>query len=407
MENEKRIDFIDEEYMQSVFKPTAEGYLEGRAIVTNIGVFPYVMADGSIRREARIPEEVFSSDSIHSLKLKPITNNHPMERVTAENIKEYQIGFTGDKIEYDSYHLSAPMSITDQETIMDVNNGKRAFSCGYSVDIDPTPGNFMGMAYDAIQRNIRYNHIAVVDQGRAGDAARMKLDSAEKIGLLLREDQSNIDSKQKELENSNDKKDGGSVMEQNVKIDGVDYKVDKDVKKYIHQLETKNDELQKMSETEIKQLKEDTAKIEAERDQYKDDADKFKKELEDSKEVKGDEFDKAVDARIQLLASAGLAEVEIKSDMSEIDIKKEVVKKVSPSAIEKLDSADDIYIQARFDLALEKLEELKKDKQDVANILKKDSLKNDSSEEKSTEDYKKDMVDYAVNLWKTKGKEDK
>ena len=92
-----RIDFVDiepwleEHSIETGFKKTTEGYLEGRAIVSNVGVFTYVLPDGTIQRELRPPEEVFAEESINSLKLKPITNDHPAEKVTTENIKKYHI----------------------------------------------------------------------------------------------------------------------------------------------------------------------------------------------------------------------------------------------------------------------------------------------------------------------------
>ncbi|MCX7015414.1 MAG: alpha/beta hydrolase fold domain-containing protein, partial [Candidatus Sumerlaeota bacterium] len=56
-----------------------------------------------------------------------------------------------------------------------IEAGKTALSCGYTCDLEHTPGNWMGIKYDAIQRNIRYNHMAVVKAGRAGDAAKLHM----------------------------------------------------------------------------------------------------------------------------------------------------------------------------------------------------------------------------------------
>jgi hypothetical protein len=43
-------------------------------------------------------------------------------------------------------------------------------SAGYELDLDPTPGEYQGRRYDAVQRNIRINHVAAVPLGRAGTA---------------------------------------------------------------------------------------------------------------------------------------------------------------------------------------------------------------------------------------------
>ena len=74
----KRYDSLDPgKWMTTAFTKTPEGFLTGRAIVTNVGVFTYRNKDGGITRELRPPEEVFAVDSLNSLKLKPVVNNHP------------------------------------------------------------------------------------------------------------------------------------------------------------------------------------------------------------------------------------------------------------------------------------------------------------------------------------------
>ena len=96
-EQMKRFDNIDgSDWMTIPFERTAEGFLKGRAIVTSIGVFNYRRADGSIQRELRLPEEVFSTGTLDSLKMKPVTLNHPNEFVTSENAGELSVGSLGD-----------------------------------------------------------------------------------------------------------------------------------------------------------------------------------------------------------------------------------------------------------------------------------------------------------------------
>ncbi len=85
----KRFDTLDAgSWMTTKFTRTTEGFLTGRAIVTSIGVFTYQYADGTVLRELRLPEEVFALESLESMKLKPVTNQHPDGFVTPENQKE-------------------------------------------------------------------------------------------------------------------------------------------------------------------------------------------------------------------------------------------------------------------------------------------------------------------------------
>jgi hypothetical protein len=324
----------------SKFNRTDEGFLSGRATVTNIGVFPYVMADGTIRNELRLPAEIFKRDSLDSLKLKPITNNHPKELVDSTNIKKLSVGTTGEKITHDAYNIMAPLLITDQKTIEDIKDGKRALSCGYLADIEEVSGVWGGVSYDVIQRNIRYNHVAVVDRGRAGDEAVIKLDSQTPVGVFNFESQNTTIPKREDSSMSNLK---------NVKLDGVDYQAEAKVIETLNQTQEKLD----TATAELETIKKDKSTVEADRDTKQDRIDALEKELEETKKVSPEKIDEAVTAKIKLLGSAEKAGVEVKDDMSDTDIKKAIILTVSPEAKEKLDSADEIYLEARYDGAME------------------------------------------------------
>ena len=71
---------------------TEEGYLKDRPILTSTGIFEYRNPDGSIRRELRLPEEVFAEESLKSYKGKPIIITHDAGLVTKDNVSKYQIG---------------------------------------------------------------------------------------------------------------------------------------------------------------------------------------------------------------------------------------------------------------------------------------------------------------------------
>jgi len=323
-------------YMIESFCMTAEGYLTGRAIVTNIGVFPYVNKDGSIHRELRLPEEVFNLDSLNSLKNKPISNLHPKEEINAENIKKHQVGFTGDAIREDSYHVSIPLTITDPDTIQEIRAGKRGLSAGYSLILEEMSGNYLGSQYDAIQRDIKYNHIAIVPFGRAGDAARIRMDSNsayyEKHEIKIEEDTM-----------PNLKK---------IKLDGVDYEAEGEVIKTLNQKSTELNEIQSKVDT----LNTDFTKLTAERDTLKDRVGQLEKELKDSK-LDETQINEAVEKRLKILSAADAAEIKVDEKDTELEIQKAVIIKVFPQA--QLDNKDQVYIDARFDGAVELLQEKK------------------------------------------------
>jgi len=387
-----RIDYYDaewiEEYLEESFKTTDEGYLKGRAIFTNIGVFPYLLEDGSVRWELRPPEEVFHWESIDSFKMLPMTNDHPTEAVDIENIKEFQVGYSGEEVRTSEYHLSIPIVITDQDTIADCQiNGKRALSGAYSVDLEMKSGVWMGVPFDAIQRNIRGNHIAVVDIGRAGDDAVMKFDS---IGFSLRDKIKNDSGENKNSHRRNDDM-------KTIKRDGVDYQADQ---KIIDLLTDAEKNLEKLK-VDHEELKADKTKIEATRDQAIEEMEAMK--LKDNEKLSTDAIEKAVQSRMVVFDAARRAKVELKADMKEDEIKKAVIVSLFPKTVEKLDKCESAYLDARFDLALEKLDELDEQGIEFDAAMAEDSLSKVPAEVKVTSDaaYQK-MVDGMNNAWKPK-----
>ena len=157
---------------------TPQGYLKVDAYVTRVGVFKYRKQDGTLVREFRSPDEVFKAESLQSLAEIPITDDHPEVMLSAANTRQFARGFTGKDVSKDGIYLKTPMTITDAETIKKVMaQGKRETSSGYHCDIDPTPGEWEGEQYDCKQKDIRYNHVAIVDAGRAGPEVRLRMDS--------------------------------------------------------------------------------------------------------------------------------------------------------------------------------------------------------------------------------------
>lgn len=370
-------------YMNEKMELTEDGYLKGRAIATNVGVFAYLTEDG-VQYELRPPEEVFHPDSVATLKGIPMTNDHPSVRVTSENSKKLSVGFTGD-VRQDQYHLAPALTITDEEAVLDVQAGKKALSCGYTLDLEFTSGTWMGVHYDAIQRNIRYNHLAIVPKGRAGDAAKMKLDSADPVGVQK------IDNEDRRP----------SSMTK-IKIDGMAFEVEDNLATVI---QTKLDELEvankgvKDNSIELEKAKKDLSKKDADVDTLKDDNKKLKKDLDDLKAADhSEDIAKAVKARIDLEKTAEKAGIEVKDDATDESLKKEIILSVYPSAKEKLDSCDAVYLDARFDGALESLNE-----DSGQSSLKGDSLKDETTKKKvdktdgedadrNSDDARKDMI---------------
>jgi hypothetical protein len=359
IKNRIHVDQIDgPDWMSSVFIDTPEGYLRGRAIITSVGVFSYRETDGRIINELRLPEEVFSADSLGTFRSLPMTNNHPKELVNAENIKEYQVGFTGDAVSSisippnehsymegmvgskysDGFHIANDLTITDPDTIGDIKSGrKRALSAAYVADLEMAdPGaKWCGVPYDFIQRNIRYNHVAVVEKARAGDAARIRLDSADAEQILFREEVPNMSELKK------------------IVLDGVEYQAEASVITALNQ--ARKDITDR--DGQIADLKTRLSDAEGKRDSYKEQVDVLMTENKTLKDSATDEteIEKRVGELVKVRQTADHLGIEIKDGESRQDTMKAVILAKFPAA--KLDGKDDIYIQSRFDSVVEMIEE--------------------------------------------------
>ena len=151
-----------------------EGYLGDHPIVTSVGIFVYHNPDGSERRELRLPEEVFAEKSLASYKGKPIIVTHDAGYVDTDNVKEEGIGTILAEGYRDGDDVRAEIIIHDTDSLRKYK--MRELSCGYNLRLDETPGVWEGQPYDAIQRDIEINHLALVDKARAGEQARLNID---------------------------------------------------------------------------------------------------------------------------------------------------------------------------------------------------------------------------------------
>lgn len=309
-----------------------DGSIQGVAVVTRTGVFSYRNADGSVRRELRLPEEVFKAESLDSLKMLPITNNHPAEFITPANAKDLQIGFTGERIDHDDTNVYASLVINTTEGLQEIDNGKRQFSLGYTLDVEERSGVFNGEEYDAIQRNIKYNHLALVQNARAGAVASLNMDS--KDAFL-------------DIQTTNHKKKGRNMK--TINLDGIEYEAAPEVVNAY----TKAEKARIDSEEKIRELQKVKDEATAERDSMKEKIEKLEN-VDHS-----DEIEKRVAERVKLvdLCREHIDDEDAIEKMSDRELKEKVISKVSEI---NLDDKSDDYVSARFDSAIESLREGRK-----------------------------------------------
>lgn len=322
---------------------TDQGFIKCEITATRVGVFNYRRSDGQVVRELRLPEEVFSPESMATLKGVPITNRHPSEMVNVKNAKMYTVGYTSDRVDNDGRFLRTDGTLIDEDIIKELESKRlREVSCGYTCDLEANPGVYEGEEYDLVQRNIRYNHLAVVDRGRAGPSVRLHLDS----DSAIQDTGDNFENR------------GGTMPK--MKLGGAEYEVDsglataidaamKDEKKKGYDECMEDMKKKKMdSESEIANLKKENEKLTAKKDELENTV----KELS-SKKVDASEVHKLVVARQSLIQKAmSILPEETKFDtMTDIEIKKAAIAKKYPEL--KLDEKSTDYIEARFDAIVE------------------------------------------------------
>ena len=295
---------------------TKEGYLRGKATVTRVGVFDY-----GLTKELRHPDEVFKTDSLKTLKMIPVTNDHPDDMVNPSNASKYQVGYTGEHYDVISNAVIVTLTVTDKATIDQIKAGKHQVSMGYNCDILEEKGRFDEVDYTHKQKNIVYNHLAIVNRGRAGSDIRLRFDSA----LVSKEEIKNIILEEK---NMSDEK---NTEELQLKLDAaIAQQTAKD-----KEIELLNDKL-KQAQLKIDSLEKSNVKL-------NDDL-----TLEKSKGA--DEIIAAmVVERVDLIASASeVLELDGYRHHSDRDLRIAAIN-AKQKTDEDFKSADDAYIKGRFD----------------------------------------------------------
>ncbi len=158
------------------------GGLRIEASLSRTGIQKYTDATGSERLEYRPEEEVFSDASMASFKGVPVTIGHPKNFVSPDNYKDLAVGHVSDDVRRGDGTLDASIVIMAREAVDAIEcDAVHDVSVGYSVELDETPGITPdGQRFDAIQRHIVANHLAILGrgQGRGGPKVSLHLDSA-------------------------------------------------------------------------------------------------------------------------------------------------------------------------------------------------------------------------------------
>lgn len=327
----------------------AAGFLVAPANLTRTGVFLYDGPNNSTIRELRLPEEVFHADSLATLRSAPLTDEQH-RTVTVENWRDVAIGHVDGEARQDGQYVAAAVKVTDKGTIGRVDSKELGeLSCGYKCDIEETSGEWEGQHYDSIQRNIRYNHVAlgpVADWGRAGAAVRLRMDGGMNGAGYLHGYYSDLQAQTR----ADSKEHDPMTPEEKARFDALESEL-ATLKKSpaLAPVDPRVDALS----GKISGLEANVSTLTAELTQARDPK----------------RLDALVSARTALVTTASkIVGSEFKADgKTDADIVKECVLKLDPSA--KLDGKTAEYIAAAFDVLSKREDAVKSARSDVARSV--------------------------------------
>ena len=210
MKNKNQIVFDAEPTMRTI---DSNGYMHVKLTpISKACVNPYLGSEipnykekglkpDGIYYALRDPDELKKAvDTFNGLPL--LLDHH---KINAEyQDKKDIVGSTGTDATFDGTYLKNSLSITDADAIKAIEDGTaREISCAYAYEPDFTAGEFEGVPYDFVMRNIKGNHVALVAEGRAGHDVKVA-DSNEKIKEKLKMAKENEDKKKKQQGKAND-----------------------------------------------------------------------------------------------------------------------------------------------------------------------------------------------------------
>lgn len=161
--------------------------------ITKAGIFPYLgrqispdLEPERIYHVLRPEAELFAEETVKSFNLIPLLIGHPRTLlgrreegfVPAE--EKGMDGTTGEAAKREGDKIVNDIKLFSERIKDEVNSGKKELSAGYFCDFVPEAGLWRGQHYDFVQKNIRGNHIALVEKGRSGSDVRV-MDSAEAL----------------------------------------------------------------------------------------------------------------------------------------------------------------------------------------------------------------------------------
>lgn len=175
----------DRSPVDSVRTVDDNGYLHvGISNITKEQVAPYLGSEiPGFEKLGLKPDEIYSVYRPASELSKPATveslNGIPVLLKHAEDSAEApasnRVGSTGTDAKWEPPYLTNSLHIQDADAIRRINDGTmREISMGYFYTPVLSHGEFEGEPYDVVMTDISCNHVALVEEGRAGHDVSVK-----------------------------------------------------------------------------------------------------------------------------------------------------------------------------------------------------------------------------------------
>lgn len=317
---------------------TDDGYLVADARVARTGIQEYrgfEVGKPELERVRvyRPEEEVFARDAMRTYAHRPVTLDHPTEFIDADNWKKHAIGQTGDEVVRDGQTVRVPLVLMDADAIKAVEEGKRELSMGYAAELVWEDGETPdGEPYDAIQKTLRMNHLAVVARARGGSELKLGDDREGGPDMTDKHRTMTVDGLSVEMPETAHQVVDKALKERDQKIADADKTLADAKAASKEEIEAKDAEIA-AKDTEI-------AKKDAEIDELK------------GQVMDQETLDARVQERVDLVAKARTIHKDLDpSGKTDADIRKEVV--VAKLGTNAIDGKGEAYIDARFDLLVE------------------------------------------------------
>jgi uncharacterized protein len=362
------------ELLEPVFREDGTALLEG--VFARPGIYEYRQPDGSVVRELVPLETIHDPAYLETVARSVLTLEHPkvdaknaVHVVNPDNYAEHSVGDVDGDVEIvkDTGFVRIKMAARRRDALDAIRRGVRELSPGYQCRLEMTPGTDPVFGrFDAIQRDRRNNHVAIVERARGGRDCAFRVDAAVQIDTREHKEDATMDELLKML--------------LALQLDGSTVKLDADTRLDAKMVRQIMEDMQ----GEIKKLKRDLEKKSGECDGYKAQVDELNSAKEKAAEEKPTPDQEKADrldwfkTRSALLEIAKVRKVDGYEDLDNSEIRRAIVKSVKPDLRE---DASDEYISAAYDVITSVAKTDGEDKWDALRVDAKPETKPEDRED--------------------------